>query len=70
MRSGSGSVSLDPNQGDDAMMAIFLVVDDLKATIDCIGENDVTPIYGGREMVRIKPRTGVTPGICLIQKAA
>lgn len=65
-------VSLDPNQGDDAMMAIFLVVDDLKATIDCIGENDVTPIevYGGREMVRIKPRIGVTPGICLIQKAA
>ena len=50
----------------------FLVVDDLKATIDCIGENDVTPIevYGGREMVRIKPRIGVTPGICLIQKAA
>lgn len=65
-------VSLDPNQGDDAMMAIFLVVDDLKATIECIGANDVTPIevYSGREMVRIKPRIGVTPGICLIQKAA
>ena len=64
-------VSLDPNQGDDAMMAIFLVVDDLKATIECIGENDVTPIevYSGREMVRIKPRIGVTPGICLIEKA-
>ncbi len=68
---GLEMVSLDPNQGDDAMMAIFLVVDDLKATIECIGENDVTPIevYGGREMVRIKPRIGVTPGICLIEKA-
>jgi hypothetical protein len=64
-------VSLDPEQGDDAMAAIFLVVDNLKATIKCIGENDVTPVevYGGRNMVRIKPRIGVTPGICLIAGA-
>lgn len=61
-------VSLNPDQGDDAMLAIFLVVDNLNATIKRIGENDVTPIevYGGRKMVRIKPRIGVTPGICLI----
>jgi hypothetical protein len=64
-------VSLSRDQGPDVMLALFLVVDDLKATIDRIGANDVGPIeiYSGREMVRIKPRIGVTAGIHLLSKA-
>lgn len=64
-------VCLDPNHGDDTMAALFLVVDDLDATIERIGANDVTPVevYGGRRMVRIKPRIGVTAGIHLLAKA-
>lgn len=63
-------VCLDRNHGDDIMAALFLVVDDLDATISRIGANDVTPveIYGGRRMVRIKPRIGVTAGIHLLAK--
>jgi hypothetical protein len=64
-------VCLDPAQGNDAMKALFLVVDDLDQTIARIGAKDVTPVevYSGRRMVRIKPRIGVTPGICLIAKS-
>ena len=64
-------VCLNPNHGADTMAALFLVVDDLDATIERIGANDVSPveIYGGRRMVRIKPRIGVTAGIHLLAKA-
>jgi len=64
-------VCLDPNQGNDTMAAVFLVVEDLDKTIERIGANDVSPVevYGGRRMVRIKPRIGVTAGIHLIAKA-
>lgn len=65
-------VSLDPAHGDDTMAALFLVVEDLDATIERIGANDVSPVevYGGRRMTRIKPRIGVTAGIHLIAPAA
>tara|TARA_B100000676_G_C18049889_1_gene830414 strand:- start:689 stop:1312 length:624 start_codon:yes stop_codon:yes gene_type:complete len=65
-------VCLDPAHGDDTMAALFLVVEDLDATIECIGANDVTKVevYGGRRMTRIKPRIGVTAGIHLIARAA
>jgi hypothetical protein len=64
-------VCLNPDHGNDTMAAVFLVVEDLDKTITRIGANDVTPIeiYGGRRMVRIKPRIGVTAGIHLIAKA-
>jgi hypothetical protein len=65
-------VCLDPNQGDDVMLAIFLVVADLDETIERIGANDVTPvdIYSGRRRVIIKPRIGVTAGVHLLAKDA
>lgn len=64
-------VCLDANQGNDAMAALFLVVDNLDASITRIGANDVSPIeiYGGRQKVMIKPRIGVTAGIQLIAPA-
>jgi hypothetical protein len=65
-------VCLDPNQGDDVMLAIFLVVADLDETITRIGANDVTPvdIYSGRRRVIIKPRIGVTAGVHFLAKDA
>ncbi len=63
-------VCLDPDQGNDAMQALFLVVDDFDAAVERVGKNDVTPedVYSERRRVIIKPRIGVTAGVHLLSR--
>lgn len=64
-------VCLDPDQGDDAVAALFFVVEDFDKAVERMGVANLIPedVYGGRRRVIIKPGMGVSLRVHFLEPA-